>query len=279
MSRTPDRTYLFRGGELLVRRGADGLLPLHGDAVGGLETERRREYPAGGLHCVAAALPVAAQPEAGLEGIEGLEGLEGIEAVPFRAALAELPREEARRAAKGLALLNWLAASRFCGACGAALVDDELEGYLAGARRCPSCDKVHYPRLSPAVIVLVRRGDKALFAHNASFAPGRFGLVAGFAEPGESLEETARREIAEETGLSVGELRYRGSQPWPFPDSLMIGFEADWAGGEARPDGVELDELRWCGPDELPAIPPHGSIARTLIEGWLAELRGRPREA
>ena len=276
MNPTPERAYLFRGAEILVPlSGGPWLEP---GALDGLGLERRREYPARGAACLAAALSAAPAHPAGYapgrqasqapELVE-LPGLPPLKPLPFRAALAELPHEEASRASKGLALLNWLGAARFCGGCGAELADDGTEGYAAGARRCPACARVYYPRVSPAVILLVRREGKILLAHNAAFPAGRYGLIAGFVEPGESLEEAARRELLEETGIEVGELRYSASQPWPFPDSLMVGFEAEWRSGEGKPDGVELTELLWRGPDELPSIPPPGSIARRLIDGFL----------
>lgn len=255
--------FLFRGGELVLP--AEGRASFSPDALSGLEPEARRLYRAGGLLCEALRLPADAALPAALGS--------GARALLFRAALGELPAEEAGRAAKGLALLNWLSVSAHCGACGAALEDDAVEGLKAGARKCPSCGRVFYPRISPAVIVLIRKKGKVLLAHNASFPAGRFGLIAGFVEAGEGLEEAARREIREETGIEVGELSYRCSQPWPFPDSLMVAFETDWLSGEARPDGEELTELRWCGPEELPSIPPPGSVARRLIDDFVAAAR------
>jgi NAD+ diphosphatase len=179
-----------------------------------------------------------------------------------------------RPALKGLALLNWLEGARFCGACGTELVDaaevanEDLRG--SGGRVCPACGRPHFPRISPAVIVLVRNEGKALLAHNVRFPAGRFGLLAGFVDAGETLEEAAVREVREEAGIEIRNLRYARSQPWPFPDSLMLAFTADWKSGEARPDGVEIAELRWCGPDELPAIPPPGSVARSLIDEFVS---------
>jgi NAD+ diphosphatase len=280
-----ERLFVFRGGDLLLPharggadRGADGRVPADRDPgatlalLDGLPVAARRDYPSGGLSCTAIRLaPAAPVPAAG--GAPGLAGSapppEGFDAMPFRSALAELPAEEASRAAKGLALLNWHEIARHCGACGTALEDDAKEGWTNGARRCPACGRVFYPRVSPAVIILVRRDDRILLAHNAAFPKDRFGLIAGFVEPGESIEETARRELREETSLEVSSLRYVSSQPWPFPDSLMLAFEAEWAAGEATPDGVELTELRWCGRDDLPSIPPPGSVARRLIDRWL----------
>lgn len=256
-------SYVFRGGDLVLP-GRAGSAHFPAASLAGLRPVARRLYPSGGRVCEALRLP----PDAPLPELPGEAGGEGIRALPFRAALGDLSPEESGRAAKALALLNWLSVSAHCGACGAPLEDDKAEGFVSGARRCAACGRVFYPRISPAVIVLVSRRGKILLAHNASFPEGRFGLIAGFVETGEALEEAARRELMEETGIEVGELRYRGSQPWPFPDSLMVAFEAEWLSGEARPDGVELTELRWCGPDELPSIPPPGSVARRLIDGF-----------
>lgn len=274
-----ERLFVFRGGDLLLPharsgagRGADGRISVDRDAeatlalLDGLPVTARRDYPSVGLSC--SALRIAPPPSAVGAGVVAPPPA-GFDAMPFRVALAELPAEEASRAAKGLSLLNWFDAARHCGACGAALEDDAKEGWTNGARRCAACGRVFYPRVSPAVIILVRRDDRILLAHNAAFAGGRFGLIAGFVEPGESIEETARRELREETSLEVSSLRYVSSQPWPFPDSLMLAFEADWASGEATPDGVEITELRWCGRDDLPSIPPPGSVARRLIDRWL----------
>ncbi len=282
----PERIYLFRGGELLAPRGeGEDAAAAFFDAtalpaIEALKPEARRVYPGGGSVCLACSLaPDPAQPRRPTSPPAppepcALPGLPPLVSMPFRAALALLPLEELRAAAKGLALLNWLATARRCGACGAELVDDPKEGYESGARRCPRCAQLHYPRVSPAVIVLVTRGEEALMAHNSAFPPGRFGLIAGFVAPGESLEEAACREIREETGIEVRDLCYRASQPWPFPDSLMVGFTAAWATGEGRPDGVEIDELRWCTRDALPALPPPGSIARFLIDEFFLKGEG-----
>jgi len=120
------------------------------------------------------------------------------------------------------------------------------------------------------VIVLVRKGEKILLEHNVRFPGNRHSLVAGFVEIGETLEEAAAREIREEAGIEVKNLRYVRSQPWPFPDSLMLGFVADWAGGEARPDGKEIDHLGWYTAENLPELPMKGSIARWIIDTFMA---------
>lgn len=166
---------------------------------------------------------------------------------------------------------QWRAESAFCGHCGTPNVDatDEL------ARLCPKCGKREYVRISPAVIVLVTREDgRALLAHNVKFREGLYSLVAGFVEAGESIEDTVAREIREEVGVEVKDIRYISSQAWPFPNSLMLAFMAGWASGEPRPDKVEISDVRWFTPDALPEIPAKGSISRALIDRWL-EASGR----
>jgi NAD+ diphosphatase len=184
----------------------------------------------------------------------------------LREALGLYGADAMKPTLRGIALLRALDASRFCGFCGSPLRDNGPEGRDGAGRICPSCGRLHFPRISPAVIVLIRKGPRALVAHNAHFPAGRFGLIAGFVEAGESLEEAAKRETREEAGIEIRDLRYVMSQSWPFPDSLMMAFTAEWDSGEARPDGEEIVELRWCLPSELPDIPPPGSVARALLD-------------
>ena len=141
------------------------------------------------------------------------------------------------------------------------------------ARRCGACGHVVYPRVSPCIIVLVHDGPRMLLTRQASWPVGRYGLVAGFVEAGEALEACVRREVAEETGLDVDEVTYLGSQPWPFPHQLMVGFFARYAGGEVALRDGELEDARWFEAGSLPALPPRLSIARSLIEHFLQ--RGR----
>jgi NAD+ diphosphatase len=130
------------------------------------------------------------------------------------------------------------------------------------------------------VIVLIERDERILLARSPHFAPGRFGIIAGFVEPGESLEDAVRREVREEVGIEIGDLRYFGSQPWPFPHGIMLGFTARWASGELTPDPAEISEAGWFGFDDMPQIPQKMSIARRLIDDW-ARRHGReiPDEA
>jgi NAD+ diphosphatase len=163
-------------------------------------------------------------------------------------------------------IVQWRRDAAFCGSCGAKNTDapDEL------ARLCPACGRREYPRISPAVITLIIHQDgRALLAHNKKFAEGVYSLIAGFNEAGESLEATVAREIREEVGLEVRDIRYVASQPWPFPNSLMLGFTARHASGEPCPDGVEIDDAQWFCPDRLPKLPGNGSVSRYLINSWL----------
>ena len=137
------------------------------------------------------------------------------------------------------------------------------------ALRCPRCGMMHYPRVSPAVIVRVNRGEAVLLARSPGFPKGMRSVLAGFVEPGESIEETVRREVREEVGVEVRNLRYFGSQPWPFPNSLMIGMTADHAGGELAPQPGEIEDAAWYRADDLPGIPPKISIARRLIDDFV----------
>jgi NAD+ diphosphatase len=141
------------------------------------------------------------------------------------------------------------------------------------AKKCTACGFLSYPRLSPAVITAVFKDDTILLSHNAMF-PGKWhSISAGFVEPGETLEDCVRREIREEVGIEVKNIKYFGSQPWPFPDSLMLGFTADWAGGDLVPDGVEITDAGWFTADTMPEIPPKISISREIIDWYL---EGKP---
>jgi NAD+ diphosphatase len=165
-------------------------------------------------------------------------------------------------------VIDWASTHRFCGRCGEKNERDPSER----AMRCPRCSLVAYPRIAPAVIVLVRRGEQALLARGARFPLPFYSTLAGFSEIGESLEETLAREVREEVGIEIANIRYFGSQPWPYPHSLMIGFFAEWAGGELRPDQSEILDAKWFSASELPMVPPPLSIARKLIDTWVREV-------
>lgn len=172
---------------------------------------------------------------------------------------------------RALSIINWENTHRYCGCCGAPLLrrDDIL------AQQCTGCGFTVFPRISPAVIVLVEREGKVLLARASGFKERLYSVIAGFVEPGESLEQTVIREIREEIGIGVSNIQYFGSQPWPFPDSLMIGFTAQHSCGEIAVDGKEIVEAQWFSPDQLPDIPDKISISRALID-WFVDKHARP---
>jgi NAD+ diphosphatase len=233
-------------------------------------------------------LLLAPDPGAVFLGLDGERPLFAMDAEPadghpagLREAASELSAEQAALGAYAASLLSWHRRHRFCANCGAPteVVDGGHE------RSCPACGAHHFPRTDPAVIVrVVDGGDRLLLGRQPSWPEGRFSVLAGFVEPGETLEEAVRREVLEESGIVVGEVAYVASQPWPFPSSLMIGFNARAAGGDPRPGDDELNEVRWFERTEVEAaargegdvlLSPPYSIARRLIDAWLADYSGR----
>lgn len=207
---------------------------------------------------------------------------EGAPTVDLRRAGLQWPGREAALFAAAAGLLNWQRRARFCGACGAA-VERRQAGWSA---RCPGCGLEAYPRTDPAIIVAVSSGDRLLLGRQRSWPPGRWSVVAGFVEPGESLAQAVRREVFEETRIDVGSVRYAGDQPWPFPMALMLGFHAEAAPDAPAPEvDDELEAARWFTREEVLAglavgdtprgaeppplaFAPRLSIARALIEAW-----------
>ncbi|SDL31240.1 NAD+ diphosphatase [Catalinimonas alkaloidigena] len=191
--------------------------------------------------------------------------------VNLRKVYGLLPDALFHLAGYAIQVLDWDRNFRFCGHC--ATPTTEQPGELA--KRCPNCGLVNYPRISPAVIVAITRGHELLLGRANRFPAYFFSVLAGFVEPGESLEECVQREVHEEVGLKLKNIRYFGSQPWPFPHSLMVGFTAEHASGEIEIDPNELAEARWFRADELPPIPPKLSIARQLIDWFVARETGK----
>lgn len=248
------RTFVFRGGELLVRE-ADAQLP--DDAALSALGAALEFVPVGswnGAYCRVAWVDrgCAAPPTYIFKGL--------------RALFARLDEPMLAVAGRAFQIAHWARTHRFCGVCGARMSRAPGER----AMKC-ACGHTAYPRISPAMMVLVRRGDHILLARNVAVpAGGRMSALAGFLEPGESIEEAIHREVREEVGLEVRDLRYFASQSWPFPHALMIAFTAEHAGGELRCDPREIAEARWFGPgDPLPELSPPQSISRALIEAHL----------
>jgi NAD+ diphosphatase len=187
---------------------------------------------------------------------EGLRGLYG-----------RLPDDLYAVAGRAVQILTWDKTHRFCGRCGQPTVNAPADR----AKLCPQCGLLSFPRLSPAVIMLIQRGDdEFLLARNRGFADGFYSVLAGFVEPGESLEEAVAREVREEVGVEIRDIRYFGSQPWPFPHQLMIGFTARYAGGELALQADEIVEAAWYSRrGDLPRLPGKLSIARRLIDAFV----------
>jgi len=187
----------------------------------------------------------------------------------LRALYGRLEDDLFALAGRALQYIDWDRTHQYCGRCGTPTRHRTSER----ARECPECAQIVYPRIAPAVMCLIRRGREILLARSPRFAPGMYSALAGFVEPGESLEQCLSREVLEETGVRIANARYFASQPWPFPHSLMIAFVADYAGGEITPAPDEIEDAQWFDIDALPKLPNNISIARRLIDGVVAEMR------
>lgn len=185
---------------------------------------------------------------------------------PLRQSYYKIPYPLYLKAGKCAELLYWDRNTKFCGVCGG-----QMHFHTDISKRCEMCGKEVWPQLATAVIVLIRRGDEILLARGRNFRSEFYGLIAGFVETGETLEEAVRREVMEETGLTIKNIRYFGSQPWPYPSGLMVGFTADYESGEIHIQQEELTKAGWFNRTNLPKIPEKLSIARRLIDNWLGE--------
>jgi NAD+ diphosphatase len=196
-----------------------------------------------------------------------LLGNESYEMCGLRQSYYKLSEEEYLKAGKCHELLYWDQNTKYCGVCGCL-----MKFHTDISKRCEHCGKEVWPQLATAVIVLVRKGDEVLLVHANNFRTDFYGLVAGFVETGETLEEAVHREVMEETGLHIKNLKYFASQPWPYPCGLMVGFTADYDGGKIHLQRSELSKGAWFDKDHLPHIPEKLSIARHLIDDWLEHI-------
>lgn len=239
-----NRYLIFHHGSLLLT--AEGSLPLSpaGTPAGEIF------HPAEGYVCYESAEPPSPS--------------DGCELCELRASWRRLPEDVYLAAAKGAELLHWDRTTKYCPRCGGPLRrNSEISKY------CDGCDNELFPSPAPAILVLVRRGEEALLVHARNFRRPFFGLVAGFVETGESLEECVAREVKEETSLDIRDIRYFGSQGWPFPMNLMVGFTAEYAGGELRFADEELSEGGFFSRDNLPELASPPSLAREMIDAWI----------
>ena len=247
--------FAFVDGKLLLPEGDDPMLqPLPLQGFEGLAQARHYLGMLDGQDCWALQL---AEAPAGWRGSA------------LRGAMMQFPAPLMGLAGRAAQVLEWDRAHRFCGVCG---TPTELQAHER-ARRCPACGHSAYPRLSPAMMVLVWRGRELLLARSPHYAPGMYSALAGFVEPGESLEECVHREVAEEVGVQVRGLRYYGSQSWPFPHSLMLAFSAEWTGGDIVRQEDEIEDAQWFDIDALPQVPPRFSISGHLIRDTVEMLR------
>ena len=194
-------------------------------------------------------------------------GKEGVQMVGLRKTHAILNPEDYQLAGKGAELLYWDQNTRFCGVCGG------TNNWMTDiSKKCTECGKEWWPSAATAIIVRIQRDDRILLVRSRNFRGNHYGLVAGFLETGESLEQCVQREVKEEVGIKIKNLRYLGSQPWPYPFGLMVGFTADYDGGELRLQKEELCEGDWFTRENMPDIPDKASIARHLIDDWLSKV-------
>ena len=246
--------FLFRGRELLV--SLEGGAPIAPDphAAGAPPVRRQFLGLLGAVPCWAGELAPDVEPPPGMAFRD------------LRALYGRLPPELHELAGRAVQIVEWDRTHQFCGACGGPTRPAEGER----ARACARCGLAFYPRLAPSMIVAVERGDALLLARSPHFPRGIYSVLAGFVEPGESVEETVVREVWEETGVEVEDVRWFGSQPWPYPNSLMLGFQARYRAGEIRVDGREIEDAGWFTADAMPPLFPGSiSISQWLIQDFL----------
>lgn len=252
---------LFQGNRVLIARDEKGAPRLPRLDAGACGLPLKSALYLGrldGNHCYGLHLP----PGAKLPG--------GLELLGLRALILEGNDLASALAGQAFQLLEWERTHRFCGSCGAPTVPHAADR----AVECVECRLVYYPRIAPVMMALVHRGRELLLTRKPGYASGRYTVVAGFVEAGESLEQCLAREVREEVGVEIRAPRYFGSQPWPFPNSLVMAFSAEWAGGEVLPDPAELEEAQWFSIDALPDLPEPVHISRQLIDDTVARLRG-----
>ncbi|MGI5992487.1 MAG: NAD(+) diphosphatase [Methanosarcina sp.] len=250
--------FIFRGREILLKLNNNpGVIPKLVN-FGELGLSGIREQYLGaleGTHCYSVELPGDTQVP------------DGMKFVDLRQAYSEMSEKCFALVNKAVQIMEWDRTNQFCSRCGTKTLRKPEER----GKECPNCGELFYPRISPAVIVLIRKGKEILLARSPNFPPDMYSLIAGFVEPGESAEAAVVREIREEVGIEVKNITYFGTQAWPFPNSLMIGFTAEYDSGDIQPDGFEIEDAKWFSVENLPVLPGKISIARKLIDSFLKE--------
>lgn len=253
--------FVFKRDELLVINGEKAEIPLLKNLSEIKIAPEKKQYlgTLEGVPCFTAetALETAAP--------------EGMAFKNLRSLLGEFGSDFFSIAGRAFQVISWDVNHHYCGRCGTPTEERQDER----AKVCPNCGLVSYPRISPAVIVAITNRNKILLARSSRFKSNMYSVLAGFVEAGETFEDCIRREIKEEANIEVKNIRYFGSQPWPFPDSLMVGFTAEYASGDIKADGVEIIDLKWFTPEEIPAIPGKWSIARRLIDWFIDNFKER----
>jgi NAD+ diphosphatase len=251
-----DLWFAFRGDNLLVENAMDGIKMLKAKDIAGLQMEITGSYYIGALDgtaCYAVELDEKVGEPEGMF-FSGLRPLFGI-----------VDEDVAAVASRAFQVLYWERTHQFCGRCGGrteSKIDERAKG-------CEQCGQLIYPEISPAIIVAVTKVKEILLARGRKFPMPVYSVLAGFVEPGEAFEQAVKREIREEVGIAVKNIQYFGSQPWPFPNSIMVGFTAEHENGEIKIDESEIIEAGWYSADNLPALPRKGSISRKLIESFV----------
>ena len=252
--KTISRWFLFYKDQLLLKKTDIGLeIPTGEQAPLPIDHSLRVPFP-DGSEALAASLESEELPD------------DRYTFVGLRASWNYISHNAYKKAGKAFQLVHWDRHSQYCPACGHALWQNSLI-----SKYCSHCKDEYYPQISTAIIVLIRKGDEILLVHARNFKGTFHGLVAGFLEVGETLEECVRREVREETGLEIQNIRYFDSQPWPYPSGLMVGFTADYASGNIKLQDDELSAGAFYGINNLPELPQKLSIARRLIDSWIAE--------
>lgn len=247
--------FVFRGDEMLVTQTEEQVRPGHIEPATVPNFFQRYLGRYGDQDCFLAEIPehIDAPPKMGFSGLRQL--------------YHQLAPDFFTLAGRALQLLHWHRDTRFCGRCGKVMLPRDGEW----SKKCSSCGFVSFPHLSPAVIMSIVRDDRILLARAPHFPQGIYSTLAGFVEPGETLEDAVRREVREEVAIEICDLRYVASQPWPFPHSLMIGFTARHSSGEIAVDNREIVDAAWFRRDELPKLPSRITIARLLIDNYLRD--------